>query len=230
MSCPQTNSSLKYVPCYSLSWQSSFPPISFVHFLISTLEFPCFLSVSWASVNSGIAEPVWSLWSWCLEQVYTEQAQTLDLWQMNKWVNVYIEGSSVVIKRFFGLEQSSVQRQHQNNPGCFCFFAFFFLKEWTSRKKQAKEWDKTQVRTKELANSKCNWGMNGRPFKSETRFLCLFLYQSKMGYFTSPNINSSNEKVVDERAEGYRGLWGFLYRFKIQRLKLSQRTSYLVKH
>ena len=139
MSCPQTNSSLKYVPCYSLSWQSSFPPISFVHFLISTLEFPCFLSVSWASVNSGIAEPVWSLWSWCLEQVYTEQAQTLDLWQMNKWVNVYIEGSSVVIKRFFGLEQSSVQRQHQNNPGCFCFFAFFFLKEWTSRKKQAKE-------------------------------------------------------------------------------------------
>lgn len=91
MSCPQTNSSLNYVPCYSLSWQSSFPPISFVHFLISTLEFPCFLSVSWASVNSGIAEPVWSLWSWCLEQVYTEQAQTLDLWQMNKWVNVYIK-------------------------------------------------------------------------------------------------------------------------------------------
>ena len=217
-------------PCYCLSWQSFFPPIYFVHFSISTLEFICFLSVSWAGVNSGIAEPGWPLWTRCLEQIYTEQAQTLGLWQMNKWVNVYTEGSSVVIKRFSGSEQSNVQGQHQNNPGCFWFFLLFFLKEWTSKKKQAKEWDKTQVRTKELAKSKCNWGMNGRPFKSETRFLCLFLYQSKMGYFTSPNINSSNEKVVDERAEGYRGLWGFLYSFKIQRLKLSQRTSYLVKH
>lgn len=30
-----------------------------------------------------------------------------------------------------------------------------------------------------------------------------------MGYFTSPNINSSSEKVVDERAEGIEGFEGF---------------------
>ena len=230
MSCPQTNSSLNYVSLLFSLMAVFFPPISFVHLLISTLEFPCFLSVSWASVNSGIAEPVWSLWTWCLEQVYTEQAQTLDLWQMNKWVNVYIKDRLWWSRGFLGWNRVVYKDNTRTTLGVFGFLPFFFKKEWTSRKKQAKEWDKTQVRTKELANSKCNWGMNGRPFKSETRFLCLFLYQSKMGYFTSPNINSSNEKVVDERAEGYRGLWGFLYSFKIQRLKLSQRTSYLVKH